>query len=103
MGVEFEEENISINTNRFGASSAQASPFQGAQPKAGLLKQVMMLVAALACVIAAFVLPTFFTPKTTVQTVYFEDITAARMRLIPEAERDAYISSLPSRKTNTNN
>jgi hypothetical protein len=38
-----------------------------------------------------------------VQTVYFEDITAARMRLIPEAERDAYISSLPSRKTNTNN
>ncbi len=103
MGVEFEEENISLNANRFGATDAHGSPFQGAQPKASPLKQGVMLATALICIMAAFILPKLFSPKSAAQTVYLEDITEARMRLIPADERDAYISNLPSRNSNTNN
>lgn len=101
MGVEFEEENISLNTNRFGLAGNQGLQSNGSNPKASPLKQGMMLALALICLVAALVLPKIFSPKSAAQTVYFEDITEARMRLIPADERNAYISSLPSRNSNS--
>lgn len=93
MPVEFEEENISFNNQ-----NTQAAQYdRKAQEKASPLNQAMMLSFAVICVVLAFVLPKLFNSTEAKEVVYFEDLTEARMRLIPEKDREAYISSLPSR------
>lgn len=93
MSVEFEEEKISFNSQ-----NTQAAQYERAvQEKASPLNQMVMLAFALICIVFAFILPKLFNPTEAKEVVYFEDLTEARMRLIPEKEREAYISSLPSR------
>ncbi|MCF7865637.1 MAG: hypothetical protein K9M11_03985 [Candidatus Pacebacteria bacterium] len=93
MAVEFEEENVSFNTENTQAAQYEKK----VQEKSSLLNQIMMLFFALVCIAASFMLPKFLNPPQTKDVVYFEDLTEVRMRLIPEDERDAYISSLPYR------
>lgn len=93
MAVEFEEENISFNSENTQAAQYERS----IQIKASPIKKAASLFFAVICLVGAYMLPKLFNPPQTQEVVYFEDLTEARMRLIPEEERDAYISKLPSR------
>lgn len=93
MSVLFEEENYSFNTT----DSPSAKFDSKNQDKNSLVNQIIMLFFACLCVLGAYYIPKYLSPKTEARVVYFEDITEARMRLIPVNERDNFINKLPSR------
>lgn len=96
MPVVFEEENFTFN-----AQNTQAAQYQKrAQEKASPLNQAIMLFFACLCAAGAYFVPHFLNPPEKEKVVYFEDITEARMRLIPAKDRDAFINSLPTRGDN---
>lgn len=93
MPVVFEDENFSFNSQ-----NTQAAQYdRKAKEKASPLNQVIMLFFALLCACGAYYIPKIVKPVEKEKIVYFEDITEARMRLIPADERDAYLSKLPYR------
>jgi hypothetical protein len=96
MSVVFEEENISFNDQNSQAAQYQRKVEERASP----LNQAIMLFFACLCVVGAYYIPKHFNPPQKEKVVYFEDITEARMRLIPAKDRDAYLNSLPSREAN---
>ncbi len=96
MSVVFEEENISFNSQNSQAAQYQRKVEERASP----LNQAIMLFFACLCVIGAYYIPKYFNPPQEEKVVYFEDITEARMRLIPAKDRDVYLNSLPSRNAN---
>jgi hypothetical protein len=91
MSVEFEEENFSFNSQNTQAAQDEKRAQETATP----LNQAIMLFFAVLCIVGTFMLPKFFNPPQVKEVVYFEDLTEARMRLIPEDEREAYVSKLP--------
>lgn len=93
MPVVFEEENISFNNQNSQAAQYQRKVEERASP----LNQAIMLFFACLCLLAAYYIPHYFNPPEEEKVVYFEDITEARMRLIPAKDRDAFVSGLPSR------
>lgn len=93
MPVVFEDENFSFNTDNTRASQYEKKVQERTSPA----HQAIMLFFALLCVAGAYYLPKIINPPKEEKIVYFEDITEARMRLIPEKDREAYISRLPSR------
>jgi hypothetical protein len=93
MPVVFEDENFSFNSQNTQAAQYERK----VQKKASPLNQAIMLFFALLCLAGAYFVPQLINPPEAEKVVYFEDITEARMRLIPEKDRDAFISKLPSR------
>lgn len=97
MPVEFEEESFSFNNQNTQAVQYEQKVQEKSQPE----NQITMLFFAAICIVAAFLIPKFFNSSQPKEVVYFEDLTEARMRLVPENEREAFISGLPS-KSNIN-
>jgi hypothetical protein len=89
----FEEENFTFNTQNTQAAQYQRKVEERASP----LNQAIMLFFACLCVLGAYFIPRYLNPPQKEKVVYFEDITEARMRLIPAKDRDAFINKLPSR------
>ncbi len=96
MPVVFEEENFSFN-NTTNSPSAKFDTKN--QESSSVAKQTMMLFFACVCVLGAYYIPKYLSPKTEAKVIYFEDITEARMRLVPVKERDDFINKLPSRSS----
>lgn len=96
MPVVFEDENFSFN----GQNSQSAKYEEKMKRKKDPATQFLMVVIIIVCLIGAYILPSYLNPDKTTEIIYAEDITEARMRLIPEEERANYINSLPSRKNN---
>lgn len=93
MSVVFEEENFSINDQNSQASKYQRKIDGRTSP----LNQVSMLFFACLCVLGAYFVPSYINPPKEAKVIYLEDITEARMRLVPEKDREAFISRFPSR------
>lgn len=102
MPVVFEDENFNFSrggvtaaTNNAGATNA-GNPFTPAAETSNA-KRVMMIIFAIVCIGLAFYIPSIINPSKKQAQVYLEDITEARMRLIPEKDQAEYVSRLPSR------
>lgn len=93
MPVVFEEENISFNSQNSQAAQYQRKVEERASP----LNQAIMLFFACLCAVGAYYIPHYLNPPEKERVVYFEDITEARMRLIPAKDRETYLSNLPTR------
>lgn len=94
MSVIFEEENFSFN----GQNTQSAQYENKMQKRKDPANQFLMVFVIAICLIGAYILPSYINPQNATEIIYAEDITEARMRLIPEEERADYINSLPSRK-----
>jgi hypothetical protein len=93
MAVEFEEENFNFNTQNTAQSRYEARVNEVNTP----FMKVVMVFFALLCVAGAFYFPTLINPKNNNTVVYVEDLTEARMRLIPANQVNSIVSKLPSR------
>lgn len=96
MPVVFEEENaqlsnINASTSRYGQNPA------GARPSDSPTTKFAMVTFALLCLIGAYYVPTLINPPHKQEVIYIEDLTEARMRLIPPDEQAAFLRGLPSR------
>ncbi|MBP6975053.1 MAG: hypothetical protein KBB54_03900 [Candidatus Pacebacteria bacterium] len=98
MPVVFEDEKFSFDTDNTRAAQYDRKVKERASPA----HQAIMIFFALLCIAGAYYLPKVINPPKEEKIVYFEDITEARMRLIPEKDREAYISRLPSRGSKGN-
>ncbi len=95
MSVVFEEENFSYN-----AQNTQAAKYQRkVEERSSPLNQAIMLFFACLCMVGTYYIPRYFNPSEKERVVYFEDITEARMRLIPAKDREAFINNLPTRES----
>lgn len=93
MSVVFEEENFSFNNQNSQSVKDQKRLSERTSP----LNQAIMLFFACLCVLGAYFVPSYINPPKEGKVIYLEDITESRMRLIPEKDREAFISKFPSR------
>lgn len=93
MPVVFEDENIS-----FGNQNSQAAQYyKKVEERSSPLNQAIMLFFACVCAVGAYYVPYYLNPPKKEKIVYLEDITEARMRLVPVKDREDFINNLPSR------
>ena len=93
MAVEFEEENIVFNQENTAEARYSAKVNERNTP----LMQVTMLIFGIVCLVLAFYLPSYINPPKKQKVIYIEDLTEARMRLLPPNKLNSIISKLPSR------
>ncbi len=93
MPVVFEDEQFSFNSQNSQAAQSQRKAEERSSP----LNQFIMVLFAVLCLAGAYYLPGIIDPPDKEKVVYFEDITEARMRLVPVKDREAFLNSLPSR------
>lgn len=93
MAVEFEEENVTFNQENSVEAQYKAKVAQNNTP----VMQITMLLFGVACIILAFYIPSYINPPKKEGIIYIEDLTEARMRLLPQDQLNSIISKLPSR------
>ena len=98
MAVEFEEENVVFNQDNSLEAQYQAKMSQKATPA----MQISMLAFGLVCICLAFYAPSYINPPKKENVIYIEDITEARMRLLPPDQLNSILSKLPSRAAMAN-
>ncbi len=96
MPVVFEDENFNFSNNGQHVTAAERYE-QKVQVRSSPLNQGIMLFFAILCLLGAYYIPKYLKPSQKEVVIYLEDITESRMRLIPQDQRDSFISSLPSR------
>ncbi len=95
MSVEFDEEKIAMSYN--AAHTAEAQYQQAVQASNSPVKQVALLICAGLFIGGALYIPRLINPPEAEPVVYLEDLTEARMRLIPGDVRDGILLNLKSR------
>ncbi len=94
MSVVFEEENFSINQK-----DSKTDQYSKDTRKVSMLKQITMVIIIAVCVLGTFLVPILRGQREKENIVYIEDITEARMRLVPLKDREAFIARFPSRNS----
>ncbi|HEY1037205.1 MAG TPA: hypothetical protein VGE62_01325 [Candidatus Paceibacterota bacterium] len=100
MAIVFEEEQHEIEKDQEIAEAREAVSASLGKVKQSVWEKVALVLFAVACLAGAVAIQLYYNPEAAagLNRVYREDVSEQDLRLIPPADREAYLNSLPTRK-----